>query len=224
MKIDFGRIRQIRKKHTFCELYEIILGRIFSVVPEIISYICNKILFGIKRVRVGKNFSSRGLILVKNGNRIPFTGPINIIIGTNVRINSSRNSNAMGGDHKTILRTITTSGKIEIGDNTGISNTAIVAQEFIKIGRNVKIGAGCKIYDNDFHSLEVNERINNTGKIQCASIFIEDDVFIGAHSIILKGVTIGKGAVIGAGAVVTKSVAQNEIWAGNPARFIRKIT
>lgn len=52
---------------------------------------------------------------------------------------------------------------------------------------------------------------------------IEDNVFIGARCIILKGVTIGENSIVGAGSVVTKSIPANEIWAGNPAKFIRKI-
>lgn len=47
-------------------------------------------------------------------------------------------------------------------------------------------------------------------------------LFIGAHSIILKGVTIGECAIIGAGSVVTKDVGDDEIWGGNPAKCIRK--
>ena len=54
-------------------------------------------------------------------------------------------------------------------------------------------------------------------------IRIARGAFIGAHTIILKGVHIGAQSIIGAGAVVTKSVPEGEIWAGNPARFIRKI-
>ena len=48
-------------------------------------------------------------------------------------------------------------------------------------------------------------------------------MFIGGGSIILKGVTIGERAVVGAGTVVTKDIPAGEIWAGNPARFIRKL-
>ena len=51
---------------------------------------------------------------------------------------------------------------------------------------------------------------------------IGNDVWLGIRTIILVGVTIGDGAVIGAGSIVTKDVGPYEIWAGNPARFIRK--
>lgn len=55
-----------------------------------------------------------------------------------------------------------------------------------------------------------------------SDINIKDDVWIGANSIILSGVTIGKGAVIGAGSVVAKDVGEFEIWAGNPAKKIKE--
>lgn len=51
---------------------------------------------------------------------------------------------------------------------------------------------------------------------------VGNDVWIGERATILSGLTIGDGAVIGGGSVVTKNVGPYEIWAGNPARFIRK--
>ena len=53
--------------------------------------------------------------------------------------------------------------------------------------------------------------------------WIGEDVFIGAHSIILKGVTIGARSIVGAGSVVTKDIPADEVWAGNPAKCIRKL-
>ena len=55
-------------------------------------------------------------------------------------------------------------------------------------------------------------------------ITIEDDVLIGTRSIILKGVTIGARSIVGSGSVVTKSIPSDEIWAGNPAKFIKRIS
>jgi acetyltransferase-like isoleucine patch superfamily enzyme len=54
-------------------------------------------------------------------------------------------------------------------------------------------------------------------------IIIEDDVLVGANSIILKGVIIAKGAIVAAGSVVTKSVPPYVVVAGNPARVIRDL-
>ena len=87
------------------------------------------------------------------------------------------------------------------------------------------IGADCKIYDWDFHSIRYRDRMAKPDTtVASKPVEIKDGAWIGAHSIILKGTVIGKRAVIGAGSVVAgKIIGDDEIWAGNPARFIRKI-
>lgn len=112
-----------------------------------------------------------------------------------------------------------------IGDRTGISGSLIFCTNRIEIGNNVMIGGGCRIFDTNFHPCEAEKRKNpntcNNGK--SAPVYIEDDVFIGTSCIIGKGIRIGKGSVIAAGSVVVKSVPANEIWGGNPAKFIKRI-
>jgi acetyltransferase-like isoleucine patch superfamily enzyme len=132
-------------------------------------------------------------------------------------------ANPIGGDDRTIF-SLKNNAILMIGEETGISNTAIVCHENVSIGDRVRIGGGTKIYDTDFHSLSYEERkdyLTETAKSK--PIRIDDDVFIGAHCIILKGVQIGKRSIVGAGSVVTKTIPEDEVWAGNPARFIRKI-
>ncbi len=88
------------------------------------------------------------------------------------------------------------------------------------------IGAGCKIYDTDFHPIDAEYRFGgrkDNQETKTKPIVIEDGVFIGGHSIILKGTHIGSNTVIGAGSVVSGEIPANQIWAGNPARFIRKL-
>lgn len=82
---------------------------------------------------------------------------------------------------------------------------------------------GTKIYDTDFHSTNPHKRLHGNTDVPSKPIHIGERVFIGGHSIILKGVTIGDEAVIGACSVVTRDVPAREIWAGNPAKFIKKI-
>lgn len=60
-------------------------------------------------------------------------------------------------------------------------------------------------------------------KIQRGRILIEDDVWLGAGSIIMPDIIIGKGAVVGAGSVVTKNVDPYHIVAGVPAKTIKKV-
>ena len=168
-----------------------------------------------RHVRYGKNLRINGKIYcVTNSDD-------GITIGNNVRINSSLGSNPIGGDTRTILFA-KGNGKIRIGDGCGISNATIFACEQITLGKQIFVGGGTRIYDTDFHWLEFEKRIHEAGG-KTSPITIGDGAFIGAGCIILKGVTIGEKSIIGAGSVVTKSIPNGEIWAGNPARFIKKI-
>lgn len=116
-------------------------------------------------------------------------------------------------------------GKIEIGENCGISGSTIYSWDSIKIGDNTRIGANCKIVDNDFHPIELKHRHNglNEAYTKKAPIIIGNDCFIGMNSIILKGTTLGNNVVVGAGSVVHGTFPDNCIVAGNPARLIKKL-
>lgn len=140
--------------------------------------------------------------------------PGSISFGENVRINSSLESNPIGGSTRTILFA-RSNATLEIGNNVGISNSCVFSAEKVKIGNNVLIGGDCKIYDTDFHSVEYDHRMEKPDThIKTEPVLIADGAFIGAHSTILKGVTIGEKSVIAAGSVVTKSVPANEMCGG----------
>ena len=145
--------------------------------------------------------------------------------GNNLIMNNGINSNPIGCYERCTFF-VDRGAKLIIGDNLGISQAAIACHIKVTIGNNVTIGGGVCIYDTDFHSLDYRLRINpemdNIHKIKIP-VIIHDNVFIGAHSIILKGVVIGENSIIGAGSVVTKPIPANQIWAGNPAKFIRQL-
>lgn len=110
--------------------------------------------------------------------------------------------------------------KMVIGNGTYINRyTMLDAHSSIIIGQNCMIGPQCYITDGDHGNNPVTLVKNQP--IDTAPVKIEDDVWIGAGVIVLKGVTIGNGAIIGAGSVVTKSVPANTVVAGNPIQVIR---
>ena len=110
-------------------------------------------------------------------------------------------------------------GGVQIADNKGFIGANVsfdtVAPHRIHIGKRCVITEGSLILTHYKNPL--------TGKWFQGDVYIGDNVFIGAHTIITKPVRIGNNSMIGAGSIVTKDIPDNEVWAGNPARCIKKI-
>ena len=127
----------------------------------------------------------------------------------------------------------------KIGDRTKVGT-------FVEIQKNAEIGADCKISSHSFicegvtiedgvfvgHNVTfINDRypaaLAPGGRLQTEADWtvvptrICRGASIGSGSVILCGVTVGPGAIVGAGSVVTRSVPARQIWAGNPAAFLR---
>lgn len=156
-----------------------------------------------------------------------------IIIGDNFKFASGGGYNPISANVKGYIR-VDDDAKVSIGNDCGLSSTTLWVKKSLSIGDNVLIGGGCLIMDTDCHSLDWQQRgcrggIDSQGRYvdalnaKCAPVVIENDVLIGARSIILKGVTIGARSVIGAGSVVTQSIPEDCIAAGNPCKVIKKI-
>lgn len=187
---------------------------IFRKLFELPNKLYNYLLMKYYAVLYGENCEFKGRLIIQ--------GKGSISIGNNTRIKSGLKFNPIGGDSKSIL-IARYGGKIIVGNNVGMSNSTIVSHSQVVIGNNVLLGGGVKIYDTDFHSIVYDERMSGNVGTKNKPVEIKEGVFIGAHTIVLKGVTIGEHSVIGAGSVVTKSVPPHQVWAGNPARFIKNL-
>src|SRR5438876_9060340 len=101
--------------------------------------------------------------------------------------------------------------KMDIGEGTAISTSAKLDKtnpQGIHIGKYSVVTFGAAILTHDY--------VNNLNR----DVRIGDNCFIGAHSIILPGVTIGDGCIIAAAAVVARDVPPGSLVAGNPARVV----
>ena len=133
-------------------------------------------------------------------------------------------------------------GYITIGDRVHIGNSSFISINRIEIGNDVTIAWNCLFYDHNSHSVNWEERKNDTvqeyedyltyrdpiknkkwDSVKSAPIVIKDKVWIGLGTTVLKGVTIGEGAVVAARSVVTKDVEPYTMVGGNPARLIRSL-
>jgi acetyltransferase-like isoleucine patch superfamily enzyme len=133
------------------------------------------------------------------------------------------------------LVTETDGSSIIIGNNVFVGgDTLFDCVVSIRIEDDVLISYQCIFADSDNHSLDYEIRKKdladwrNGGKHDWSTtksepIKISKGAWIGARSIILKGVTVGEGAVVGAGSVVVKDVPDWTVVAGNPARVIKEI-
>jgi acetyltransferase-like isoleucine patch superfamily enzyme len=119
-----------------------------------------------------------------------------------------------------------------IGESCNICAHCFIENDVI-IGNNVTIKCGVYLWDGITieDNVQIGPNVTFTNdkyprakqKFELQRTTIKKNASIGAGSVILGGVRIGENALIGAGSVVTKDVPPNELWLGNPARFIRKI-
>ncbi len=127
-------------------------------------------------------------------------------------------------------------GNILIGDDCLIgSNSKIWSSINIKIGNRVLISHNVNIHDNISHPLDAEERhrdflyikknkqLRESVNIREQEIVIENDVWVGFNSTILKGVKIGEGSIIGANTVITKNIPPFSVVIGNPAKIIKNV-
>lgn len=165
-----------------------------------------------------------------DGARLAPTARIRNIRGKNEHIRIGSNSWVAGE-----LTIFAHGGDLELGEWCFVgAGTRIWSACSIKIGSRVLISHNVNIFDSLTHPLNPEQRHLQFRAIMLNGhpreidlgerpIEIGDDVWIGANSCVLRGVTIGKGAIIGAGSVATKDVAPYTIVAGNPARIIREL-
>lgn len=170
--------------------------------------------YPIKGLKVGKETELKGGVAIKHSENST------IKIGEDCLIHAN-------------LYCETKNADIRIGNNVFMgSNTTVFCANNITIEDDVLIASDCLIQDADNHSLSRTIRKKDCQDwkirqmqqwefVEKKPIKICGGAWIGAKSIILKGVTIGEGAIVGAGSVVTKDVAPYTIVGGNPAKFIK---
>lgn len=169
-------------------LFNFFLNRLRNLF---MSYLC-----GFKKCGTGLDISFPCVI----------TGAGNIEIGNNF---SSLGSLYLYGNE----------GSIRIGNDVSLNTNVQIGSSGSKIilGNNVLIGPNVVLRAADHSYFETDKPIRQQGHVG-APIIIDDDVWIGANTVILKGVHVKKGAVVGAGSVVVRDVDAFSVVAGSPAK------
>ena len=148
------------------------------------------------------------------GNRLRLVGrPVvinhgQLIIGNDVQLIS---------DYQPTRLAVGAQAQLKIGDGTVINSSILAAQRQITIGKDCRLAPFVHFMDSDFH--DVGDRLAD-GK--SGPIIIGDRVMIGAHTLILRGVTVGDGAELLPGSVVTKDIPAGALAGGVPAKVLQR--
>lgn len=199
--------------------------RIYPKLRRVFYKQYNKFYFWLNGIRFGRNLT----VL----NKVYILGKGKVTIGDDFYFTSDDALNAICRNIRGALFSVNSDSKIEIGDRVGMSSACLWAKERISIGNDVNIGGDCLIMDNDAHPhsylyrnsvyAKQIEREKFQSLIPTSPIQIDDNVWIGARCIVLKGVHIGARTIIAAGSVVTRDIPADVIAAGNPAKVIRNL-
>lgn len=114
------------------------------------------------------------------------------------------------------------SRNLVVGDGAGVgAATWFLGEGQIILGRRLKMGPQCMFITND-HPVPADSQTFGDVSGTSADIRVGDDVFLGARTIVLPGVSIGDGVAVGAGSVVTRDLPAGAVAAGSPARVLRR--
>jgi acetyltransferase-like isoleucine patch superfamily enzyme len=149
-------------------------------------------------VQVGRRFSVQGKLTIR--------GPGTVVFGDDVVVAS----------HATPF-TYAPTARIEIGDRGFVNGTRFGCASEIRIGADALLG-DARITDTDHHPVSRRRSTDHSLSPIVKPVLIEDNVWVGAGAVVLKGVTVGRDSVVAFAAVVTKDVAPGRIVGGNPAQ------
>ena len=171
-----------------------------------------------------RSFSIKKKIIAKGGRvlgKVDFQIDGNLEVGDNVILSGD------GIDNKTYTQIqVARNASLKIGTMSGCSQVSISCKDKVDIGNYVNIGAGSLIIDSNHHSTywkDHEDRGVDARNARTAPVVIENYVFIGARSIVCKGVRIGSRSIIAAGSVVVSNIPSDCIAGGNPCKVIKKI-
>jgi maltose O-acetyltransferase len=168
-----------------------------------------RIKLSVYGVRVGRALRASGVSILNNGS---------ITVGDNV----SMKARPQGTNYACSLRTYYAEARIEIGDRARLNGTIIHCNCHVRLGSDVWLGPGVIVCDNDSHPPVLPLHLRD-GRPPEAPVVIEDCVWVGMRSTVMKGVTIGSNTIVAAGSIVTRSLPANVLAGGVPARVIRDL-
>ena len=176
---------------------------------KLLQYLSTSWKLRLYGVRFGRGVHLRGVKVLNIGR---------IEVGDHCRLGSHPNDSP----EVTNLRTYFPTATIRIGNHVGLAGTTLHCNASITIADHCRCGPGVILCDNDSHRVarSVEERAMSPA---AAPIVLEENVWLGMRTIVLKGVTIGANTIVAAGSVVTRSLPGNVIAGGVPARVIRPL-
>ncbi len=149
------------------------------------------------------------------GHRVVIAGRLKIQQGTRVVL----------GDRVRVRGRVTINGGgvVTVGADTLLNGCWIGARTSVTVGASCLI-SDCDITDSDFHNLDPSRRHEPPDERTQSPVHFGDNVWVGAHAMVLKGSTVGRDSVVGAGAVVRGEVPAGVVVLGNPAKVVKHLT
>lgn len=193
-------------------------------------------LFGLGQSWVIRRLLNASGVEIKSGVRFYGRPRVRRVPGSRILVEHGAvlcgewHANTLEARGPVILQTVQPGATLRIGPNSGLTSATISAARSVVLGSRVLVGAGVLITDSDHHYVEhtidglPRRFAGMPAPSSSDAVEVGDDVFVGARSIILKGVRIGAGSVIAAGSVVVSDVPPQVVVAGNPARIVRTLS